>query len=212
MMSGAATTPAQINASDGVLAWLKARYLEDPYPVQRDGTNSRMVPIPFRDFADRLLHLGADVQSAVQACVSAGWVEITEAVIFLADGPDACWYPLRRFGLPPGHHRIVCIISTIFEYSMELDDRTPPLDQALSLGKLLSAAESAELKGMEARVVTLIAEQGGRVKIADADTLCSGDALSAFKRAKPKLKKLGWELSQRDNQLCAKRLPPGVRK
>jgi hypothetical protein len=70
---------------------------------------------------------------------------------------------------------------------------------------LIEAAERADLAGKEAKVVKIIAERGGRVPIADAALHCRGDALSAFKRAKPKLKRQGWNLFQRDNEFRAER-------
>jgi hypothetical protein len=69
---------------------------------------------------------------------------------------------------------------------------------------LLDAAEKANLSMLESKVLKIIAEKGGKLSIVNANTLCEGDALSAFKRAKPKMKKQGWELHQHNNHLCAK--------
>jgi hypothetical protein len=89
---------------------------------------------------------------------------------------------------------------------------SPPPTDTNSLAALLVAVDKAELIGMEAKVVKIIAEKGGKVAVADAETRCGGDAVSAFKRAKPKMKKQGWNLHQQNNQLCAKPLPPKGRK
>jgi hypothetical protein len=81
-----------------------------------------------------------------------------------------------------------------------------------SVAALLTAADTAGLIGKEAKVVKIIADHGGKVSIPNAEILCEGDALSAFKRAKPKIKKVGWNLYQRDNHLCAVAISPKGRK
>jgi hypothetical protein len=81
------------------------------------------------------------------------------------------------------------------------------------ISALLDAANNADLKGVELKLVTLIATLNGNVSIKDAELHCDGaDVVSAFKRAKPKLKKHGWNLSQRDNHFTAEAVPSKGRK
>lgn len=77
---------------------------------------------------------------------------------------------------------------------------------------LLAASDRAELKGLEQKIVKVIADRGGKVSIRDANIFCNGDAVSAFKRAKPKLRKRGWYLYQGDKHICAESLPAKGRK
>ena len=79
-------------------------------------------------------------------------------------------------------------------------DTDAPRKLAVARHPLLDAAEAANLIGAELRVIRVIADAGGRIRIADADTLCGCNAIDAFKRAKRKLK--GWKFKQVDNQLC----------
>ena len=71
---------------------------------------------------------------------------------------------------------------------------------------LLAAIDESDLSKAEAKVIRIIAEKNGSVPIVDANTLCNCDALSAFKRAKTKLRKCGWQLHQHHESLCAKPL------
>lgn len=71
-----------------------------------------------------------------------------------------------------------------------------------AFAKLLTVIDASGLNRTEAKVVRVIAEKRGSVPIVDANTLCDCDALSAFKRAKPKLRKLGWVLRQHHSKLC----------
>lgn len=77
--------------------------------------------------------------------------------------------------------------------------------------ELLNVIDEAGLSKMEAKVVRVIAERNGSVPIVDANTLCDCDALSAFKRAKPKLRKCGWHLRQHHSELRAEPLKKRVR-
>ena len=88
---------------------------------------------------------------------------------------------------------------------------TPVAVQADPFDDLLAAVEKARLIGMEARVLKEIVRAGGKLRVADADTRCEGDAVSAFKRAKRKISKFGWVLRQLNNELCASPKKPKVR-
>jgi hypothetical protein len=96
----------------------------------------------------------------------------------------------------------------------KLNSTTPPAPKLPTspFDELLAAVEEAGLIGKEAKVVRVIVRFGGRVSIPDAKLHCDGDAVSAYKRAKKKLKKVGWILRQSDNHLLAERLPKQVRK
>lgn len=88
---------------------------------------------------------------------------------------------------------------------------TPVEVQADPFDDLLAAAGKARLIGMEARVVKVIVRGGGQLRVANADTECEGDAVSAFKRAKRKISKFGWVLFQLNGELCASPKKPKVR-
>jgi hypothetical protein len=95
--------------------------------------------------------------------------------------------------------KVLALTSATEPAAVNADVAAPPI----SSHPLLEAAKSANLLGAEMRVIRAIAEKDGRIKIADADTLCQCDALSAFKRVKKRKEFKGWKLRQIDNHLCA---------
>lgn len=86
-----------------------------------------------------------------------------------------------------------------------------PSAPSVALPGLADAAKAARLSGAQRRIVDAIA-RSGRMSLSEL-ALVAGvrDLLGVLKRAKPKLKNVGWALFRHDNHIEAKPIP-GSRK
>ncbi len=107
---------------------------------------------------------------------------------------------------PPEPSEIQLLREDLARLEARLFPPERPASSPVALPGLANAVEAAGLIGVERQVVDAVARTG-QVPISTLALQLQCDVLSAVKRAKPKLKKVGWNLSRRDNHIEAKPLP-----
>lgn len=90
---------------------------------------------------------------------------------------------------------------------------TPTAKPDDRLAGLLEVIRTSNLSPIETMIVESIYNNGGAKSIAELLLDCdNADVISAFKRAKKKLKKLGWNLHQKHNQIVVRKIQVRVQK
>ena len=83
----------------------------------------------------------------------------------------------------------------------------PPPTERPKFEALIAAADKVGLIGVERRLVVALAEFQGRASLRDLNRAAAGDALSALRRVRPRLRKKGWMLFRRDSHIVATPIP-----